>query len=177
MTLTLTLTLTLTRHNEHREDALIRLPPKMANAPLETQRNFVNRNVWSAGINQDVALRSAEMRTLLADALKKAHPGFAFPRMLGAHEPPRATPPTRSDSDAPKLLLDSPHQNEVTHGRAASRLSIAIGKAELSSRQKERAPGPQAPVGLNIPSMCAMFMLGGMMGFYVRRGTRAQSVH
>ena len=136
----------------------------MVSAPLETQRNFVNRNVWSAGINQDVTLRSAEMRPLLAEALRKAHPGLVFPRMLG-------------NSDAPKLLLDLPHRNEVTDGRAASRLSIAIGKAELSRRRWDRPPGPQAPVGLDIPGMCAIFMLGGMVGAYVRRGARAQSVH
>ena len=52
MALTLTRALSLTRHNRHREDALIRLPRKMADAPLKTQLDFVNNNVWSAGINQ-----------------------------------------------------------------------------------------------------------------------------
>ena len=163
-------------HNAHREDALIRLPPKMANAPLKTQRNFVNKNVWSAGINQDVALRSAEMWTLLADALRKAHPGLAFPRTLGAREPRRATPKaTQGNSDEPTVLLDPPQQDEASHGRAASRLSV--GRAGLSSTRKKRAPGAQARFGLHIPSMGAMFMLGCMVGVYVRRGARAHSVH
>ena len=162
-------------HNAHREDALIRLPPKMAHAPLKTQRNFVNKNVWSAGINQDVALRSEEMRTLLTDALRKAHPGLTFPRALDAREPRRATPPTRGNSDAPTVLLDPTQQDEATHRRAASRLSV--GTAGLSSTRKERAPGVRAPFGLHIPSMGAMFMLGCMVGVYVRRSARAQSVH
>ena len=149
----------------------------MVNAPLKTQRNFVKKNVWSAGINQDVALRRAEMRTLLSDALSKAHPDLAFPRALGAHEPLPATPTTRGHSDAPifPALPDLPPQVEVTHGRAAS--GPSIGTTGLSSAQKERASGPRAPFAIHIPSMCAMFMLGCVVGFYVRRGARAQSVH
>jgi len=178
LTLTRTRALSLTRHNRHREDALIRLPRKMADAPLETQRDFVNNNVWSAGINQDVALRRAEMRSLLSDALSQAHPDLNFTtRALGAREPRPATPTTQGHSDAPivPVLPDLLPQVEVTHGRAAS--GPSIGKAGLSSAQKERASAPRAPFALHIPSMCAMFMLGCMVGFYVRRGARAQSAH
>jgi hypothetical protein len=82
-----------------------------------------------------------EMRTLLADALSKAHPGLAFPpRTLGASrmEPRRATPRTRGHSDAPITPLDPDpsQQNEASHGRVASGLSIGIGKAGRSSTQE-----------------------------------------
>ena len=150
----------------------------MADAPLETQRDFVNNNVWSAGINQDVALRRAEMRSLLSDALSQAHPDLNFTtRALGARELRPATPTTQGHSDAPivPVLPDLLPQVEVTHGRAAS--GPSIGKTGLSSAQKERASAPRAPCALHIPSMCAMFMLGCMVGFYVRRGARAQSAH
>ena len=150
----------------------------MADAPLETQRNFVENNVWSAGINQDVALRRAEMRTLLSDALSQAHPDLNFTtRALGARQPRPATPTTQGHSDAPIVpaLPDLLPQVEVAHGRAAS--GPSIGKTGLSSAQKERASGPRAPLALHVPSMCAMFMLGCVVGFYVRRGARAQSVH
>ena len=126
-----------------------------------------------------MALRRAEMRSLLSDALSQAHPDLNFStRALGAREPRHATPTTQGHSDvpiAPPALPDLLPQVEVAHGRAAS--GPSIGKAGLSSAQKERASAPRAPLALQVPSMCAMFLLGCMVGFYVRRGARAQSAH